>query len=335
MSLNIYPYKEWTYKFDDGNHKVESPMELPSRVYKYYPNNCYSRDAVRNQYLFCSHPYHLNDSMDCSALLWDFSNLSRGLFEKFFKDYGFNECFEMDYEKDKANGFEEIKHLLFDLISNECGIISLTTEPLQTLMWAHYSSEKGFMIELDWEEVKNSLRVKNSGLNNYVFFPIQYVTELESIDFFNQDFGSPDVPFLYSTGVKRDEWKYENEWRLIPYSNNYGVPNSLLSPIPNIQGKQERKLNYPLNAIRSVTLGKQFFNGSNVEVVISSLTYKMNIGQDLEFLNFLFECLNDKLYLCGEYESGKKFSRSAEKIVLEKIDGVTFKIVPQNEGFFQ
>lgn len=332
---DTFAHGEWTYKLENGRHEVDSPKEIPNSVFKYYCNNSYSKNALLNQYLFCSHPYHLNDSMDCSDLLWDFSNLSEELYLKFYRQFGYDKILEVNYENEKSNGFGQIKHLFYNMITNGSGIISLTTEPLHTLMWAHYSSEKGFMIELDWQNVKDELKALNPNLNNYAFFPIQYVDNLESVDFFLKNFNTPDVPFLYSVGIKRKDWEYENEWRLITYMHGYGIPNSVFSPLPDIPSVQERKLFYPLKAIKSIALGKQFFNNSNIETLIDPLTYKMKTGEDLDFMNFLIENFNDRIFFCGEYEVEKAFKRSTERVSFSKVDSNTIIMERHGEGLHQ
>lgn len=332
---NTYKYGQWTYKLVNQNHSVEHPKQQPESVFKYYSLNENSISAIVNHYLFCSHPYHLNDSMDCSTLLWDFSTLKKPLFLKFYEQYGLSKEFEVNYEKDKNNGFSQIKELFFNFITNHAGIISLSTQPLHTLMWAHYSSEKGLMVELDWEIIKNNLKEKNPALNNYVFFPVQYVKNLESIDFFGANFRSADVPFLYSVGVKRKDWEYENEWRLISYAKGYGIPTSIISPFPNVKSQQERRVYYPLEAIKSITLGKQFFNGKNVENLIEPMTFQMKDVQELKLIDFMIEHFNDKIYLCGEYETEKVFKRSSERIQIIKKDNNIYNVKRLNEGYHQ
>lgn len=332
---NVYKYGDWSYKLVEGNHEVNYPKPIPRSVYKYYNLNGRSIDAVVNRYLFCSHPYHLNDSMDCSTLLWDFSTLTEPLFLKFYEQYDLVDKYEVDFEKDKENNFSQIKELFFHLITNHAGIISLTTEPLHTLMWAHYSSEKGFMIELDWEILRNNLKKENPNLNNYVFFPIQYVDNLESINFFDDNFRSADVPFLYSLGIKRQDWMYENEWRLVTYSTDYGIPSSIIAPYPNIIGKQDRKIFYPIEAIKSITLGKHFFHGGNVEELLEPMTFKMKEVEELKLLDFLIDNFSDKVYLCGEYESNKSFKRSSERVSIVKKENNIFTIIRMNEGLHQ
>lgn len=332
---NTYKYGEWTYKLVNQNHTVEHPKQQPKSVFKYYSVSENSISAILNQYLFCSHPYNLNDSMDCSTLLWDFSTLTEPLFLKFYEQYGLSEEFEVDYEKDKNNGFTQIKELFFNFITNHAGIISLTPQPLHTLMWAHYSSEKGFMVELDWEIVKDNLKKENPNLNNYVFFPVQYVENLESIDFFGANFRSADVPFLYSVGVKRNDWAYEDEWRLISYAKGYGIPTSIISPFPNVPGQQERKVHYPIEAIKSITLGKQFFNGKNVEKLLKPMTFQMKDVQELKLIDFMIEHFPDKIFLCGEYETERTFKRSSERVNIIKKDNNIFTVIRMNEGFHQ
>ncbi|WP_271765964.1 DUF2971 domain-containing protein [Aquimarina algiphila] len=334
--MTEYKYGNFIYRLNDyNNFEVESNIEEPTSIFKYYPNNSNSIDALTNQYLFCSHPFHLNDSMDCSNLLWDFSNISKKQYNAFFSKTGLDQVIEVDFKQDKNNNFSTIRHHLFNFITNGSGIISLTTEPLHTLMWAHYASEKGFMIELDFNDVKQNLKKENRNLKNYALFPVQYVDILESIDCFQEGFKSPDIPFLYSVGIKRKDWSYENEWRLVPFTDNYGIPHSIIAPMEDMKGENERKIYYPRKAIKSIAIGKLFFNGSNIEKIINPYTYKLKRSADLDFVNYLYENFNDRIYFCGEFENDKQFMRSAERIEFNKLNDDTLSIIRKNEGFHQ
>lgn len=181
--MNVFKHNDFTYKLNEsGNYEVESPLIEPTTLFKYYPNNNHSKDAMSNSYLFCSHPYQLNDPMDSSNILWDFSNIKEGTYNSFYEHFEIEQS--VSFENDKKEKFAVIKYLLYLNVTKRAGIISLTTEPLQTLMWSHYASEKGFMIELDYKEIKNNLTKLNHSLKNYAFIPIQYVDHLESIDCF-------------------------------------------------------------------------------------------------------------------------------------------------------
>ena len=329
---NYYKYGEWEYMLDeDNNHEVLSPKELPDNLFKYFKNNKDNIDALINGYLFCSHPYHFNDSMDCSNMLWDFSKMTEKRYNGFFEYYS-NEKFikkEVDFEIDRANNFINIKSQLWNYVTNSAGVISLTEKPLHALMWAHYATEKGFMIEFDRADLIWSLRPKNLSINNYVFMPIQYVKELTPIDFFAEEFKSPDVPFLYILNIKRKAWKYEKEWRLVCYSEGYGVPNKILTPsLENISGKVERKVFYDVNIVKAITLGKHFFNGDNLMSInnLNIFSIKQE-GKQLEFVQFLFDNFNDRLFQCSEYQEGSKFKRNRNKIQLEKLEPNVFRIL--------
>ena len=83
--MSEYKYGDRTYKLKNGNYDVEfsDDIKVPESIFKYYGKTNYSINAIINNYLFCRHTYHLNDSIDSSSLLWDFSNLSKVVFEKF------------------------------------------------------------------------------------------------------------------------------------------------------------------------------------------------------------------------------------------------------------
>ena len=65
-------------KFKYTENGIEYPTDkvLPNELYKYYAFNKYSIDAFVNNYLFFSHPDMLNDLIDSTKFLLDFSNFS-------------------------------------------------------------------------------------------------------------------------------------------------------------------------------------------------------------------------------------------------------------------
>lgn len=325
---DFYKYGGWIYKLENGNHVVESPLQIPDTVYKYYNYNKFSREALLGNYLFCSHPFHLNDSMDCSNELWDFSELSENGYNAFFNR---DDCKHLrddniDYHTDKQNNFEYFKTIAWNIFTNEYGLISLSEKPLHTLMWAHYATEKGFMIEFDILNLIGEFKKYNPLIKNYVFAPIQYVENLESINFFDKNFNSPDVPFLYSNNVKKSDWSYENEWRLICYAKYYGVPTSIMLPTEDMKGTLERHFNYDIQHIKSITLGKYFFNGTNLSEFKYPDIYTLKNDYDIEFFNYLVSNFNDRLYFSNDYEIDRKFERNRFKVYFERIDENKFSM---------
>jgi hypothetical protein len=318
---NLFKYGDWTYKLHYNNHEVEHPKTLPESVYKYYYNNENSQNALINGYLFCSHPYHLNDSMDSSNQLWNFDKITKTVFNRFFDAFENNPIVDkrISYEDDLKNDFEYIKTAFWNIATEKAGIISLSENPLHTLMWAHYATEKGFMVEFDRAGLIERLKKYNPKVKNYVFMPIQYVEKLEQIDFFGK-FTTPDVPFLYSINIKKDDWGYEKEWRLVCYSDGYGIPNSLIIPSDDYKGKFERKFYYDTEIIKSITLGKYFFHGKNLDKFEFPNKFWLSNKKDIELLEFMIKNFNDKLYFSNELAVDKKYTRSRLKIHFEKQD---------------
>jgi len=337
-----FEYENFKYILDENNnHIVETnpKMENPESIFKYYAFSENNVDALKKGYLYATHPFLFNDSIDSSELILDFKNLTLERFIGFYKRFLIPEefakyDFPKKYEEDKVKNFYNMRNFFYTTFSRNLGLISLTTKPFNILMWSHYTNEKGFAIELQTKGFLEDLKKNNLDLNNYCFRPVQYVKDVEFIDMFNNKFSTPDVPFLYMTTVKREEWKYEDEWRLSVYKNDMGIPFSTLFPgSQNYEGKNERKLFYDKSIIKSISLGKHFFNGKNCSKVNSDVSFEISDGDFLDFVNFLYENHNDKLLMSGEYESDTKLKRSLGKFQLEKINENTFKII-DSEGVY-
>jgi hypothetical protein len=234
-----------------------------------------------------------------------------------FRKYNYKEM----YETDKKNSFSGFRSFCHQIFSRNFGLISLTTNPLNILMWSHYSSEDGFMIELDKKILIDNIVGYNEDINNYCFRPVQYLEELERIDMFHEDFTTPDLSFLYMTNVKRSEWSYEDEWRLSIYKTNMGIPYKYLNPgIEDYEGRETRQAHYPPECVKSLVIGKYFFNGNNCEKVFEDGSVKVSDKNFLELTDYLIENLNDKIYMSGELQSGDKFGRSISKIKLHRLE---------------
>lgn len=334
-----FKYKNFTYLLEGGNHKVVvNPIkEEPETVFKYYYNNDNSINAITNNYLFATHPFSFNDSIDSSELLLNLEKITKeryiGIFKRVVKPEMF-EKFDFDtiFPEDQKNSFQSAKRFIYEYFTRKVGLISLTTQPLNILMWSHYSSESGFIIEFNRKYLIDNLRQHNKDINNYCFRPIQYVEELESIDMFQENFHTPDISFLYMTNVKRKEWEYEDEWRLAVYKNDMGVPFSFLTiGADNYAGSQERKIYYSKDCIESIVLGKHFFNGNNCSIVTEELIFTLCNDKFKSLVNHLYEYHNDKIFMSGEVEKNSKFGRSITRIELIKVSDDKFKLVDHKE----
>ena len=254
------------YKFLNERFEVGHLLSNPDKIFKYYSNSKYNIDAFINNYFYLSHPFDFNDAMDSHSLLWDFKNLTEKQYSDFYRRYNLSaKEITKKYLIDKANGFSLITTDYWIENSNDVGIVSLTNNPLNILMWAHYAGETGFMVEYDKDNIINEIKSKNlKTLNNYVFYPINYVTALKRIQM-PGTYKTADVPFLYSFGTKLKPWDYEEEWRLICFMNNMGIPHSKVSSNRNDNiGNTNRHLYYSSKSIEKIILGMYFINKSFV-----------------------------------------------------------------------
>ena len=234
--MNKFEYKGFTYSSDDSIYSILGDKESirgkssePPKLYKYYSYNNFSIDALRNQYLYASHPYQFNDSMDSSWALLDFKNITKEKYIRLLENC-LNTKTKEDVDKlfsyDKEQNFEYIRLLFYITISRTTGFVSLSSSFINNLMWGHYSKETGFVVELDMEILKDNIRILNNDIKNFSLTPIQYVDKLETIDMLREEFKSPFLPFLLATNIKQNNWAYENEGFII---SNKELPRNNIS----------------------------------------------------------------------------------------------------------
>lgn len=100
------------------------------------------------------------------------------------------------------------------------GIVSLTRNPWNILMWSHYANKhQGFLVEFQEPEYfSNSDDASDHSW--LVTFPVEYVADRPKIARMNhQQNADVDKVFLH----KAEEWKYEEEERVIKYLGGPGV----------------------------------------------------------------------------------------------------------------
>lgn len=123
---------------------------------------------------------------------------------------------------------------------NSLGVVSLTEDPRNLLMWAHYGDEhRGAAVELD---IFNSLlRPGSKGGDTFSGF-----RRVEYVDTRVKGLATPDNT-ITSLSRKSKAWEYEKEWRLIR------TLNLTREDRPGIH-----VVDFEFSAIRSIYLGARF-----------------------------------------------------------------------------
>ena len=205
-----------------------------------------SVDALTNLYVYASHPEQLNDPFDCDmqlAKIEDDAN-ARALWEGLYSQA--RGMFEMDDQSFFHYSTEAFTALMF----RKWGILSLTDTCNNPIMWSSYANNNGFCLE--WNIWQFPFVKKGP-------FPIHYVEKREEVS--SKDYDVQTM-MLIQSNVKLQDWAYEHEWRLMiqPPSGfdmmTFGKNADKFNQMPDLHN---RKFKYPLCALKSITLGINFF----------------------------------------------------------------------------
>jgi hypothetical protein len=108
-------------------------------------------------------------------------------------------------------GAELTKHL---------GICSLSRDPLNLLMWAHYANNhRGFVVEFSIPTVGAEEEAKDYLLKYLVPLEVNYSKEKPIIDHFDDDNTNANKTTL----TKGIDWVYEQEERVVDHIRGHGI----------------------------------------------------------------------------------------------------------------
>lgn len=243
--------------------------KYPKNVIKFYSSTWYNFDAFLKSYLYLSHPYQLNDMMDCERYVFDMRKLCKkpDLFIKLMNEIKENRpdfdqhCIFSKVSSENPNRLHNLQQYIFDSYYSYGGIISLAIDKFNELMWSHYTNENGFAIEYSPIDLENSIinHPNNNIFNKPIFKPIQYKSKPESIDCSENNIHEIN---LFSAYQKCAEWNYEQEWRILVTSQRYlGRYNYYIDEQEKEFGL--RKLFYSIDAVKRVFIGKRFWTNLN------------------------------------------------------------------------
>ena len=251
--MEIY---EWEYSYANNKFEVQPnpPKEIPKSFFKYYALNRYSFDSIINQYIYAPHPSQLNDLFDCSMELFpieDFSFLTEILSDFDFKNKSEIEK-KLKQEYCITKKFAET--YFWERLYRTWGVLSLTDTNDNVLMWSYYNQHRGLCIEFD---------IKKFSFDYHGPFPINYQLELRPMKFKRENIA---LQILLQCNLKNKRWKHENEWRIMvekPQGTFMNSPNDI-PQLRKLSG-HDRKFPYPIEAIKSISLGNRFFENNEIK----------------------------------------------------------------------
>lgn len=166
-------------------------------------------------------------------------------------------------------------------------------------------------------------------------FPIHYVDANEIRELSSRDFDVRTMA-LIQTNVKQDCWRDENEWRLLIQSplgfdmKTFGKHAEEINQFAD----HDRKFKYPVQALKSITLGINFFKDVyDRQQIISETLYEIHVCyqkkcNQTKLLDFL--ATNGKSVFANAItinlmlKKGLKYSMISVNII--KINELTYRI---------
>lgn len=351
--LEQFEYNGFTYSKDytDSSSKViiEHGKEYPTYLFKFYGMSKYSVDALKNSYLYASHPLELNDILDSSYFLLNVSKpLNFSYYEKLFGEaYPDKLKLYEFYKDDIKNGCHSYIFTLWQILTNKFGVVSTTSKEDNALMWPHYTMESGFQLKFNTAQLEESIKSRLVGTEEYLgLFPVNYSKVLNPIDI--SQFGQMFIPLYYSTTVKSNQWEYEEEWRFLISKNNMGVPHSKsgFSHLSDYDTPVEnRYAYYDDSLVEEITVGRNFFKGRHFEQnrvgnEVIHLRPKSEANWLYEhqktFMEYVSESLSDKFYVSGvKYELDENgipyLNRTKERMDVKRMDEGFYELTRTNE----
>jgi len=351
---DFYEYNDFQYEVEYKTNteqdkiQINHKKEYPKKLFKYFSFSEYSIKALLDSYLYASNPLELNDSLDCSVLLWYTENpLEFDLYKKLFQQSLSEDELKEFYKNDLNNRCNSYLGTYWELTTNMYGIISMTSRENHPLMWPHYTNEKGFKLKFDLENLQNSLinNIDDEDGALLSLLPMNYSVDLQPIDI--SPYNRMLVPLFYSVTVKDSKWQYEDEWRFIYSKPQMGVPlkkMGLSNNRDNVLGiKGNRFAKYDQNLVEEIVLANNFFNGEDFiikwnnedlnEIIVRP---KRNTKNFIIFLDYVCINLKDKLFYSGvkyEFNDEKKLKlvRTKEKVKIKKISKTKYKFYRTND----
>ena len=196
-------------------------------IYKYLPFCDGSLKVLTDGKIKFTKPCNFNDPFDCSPD-YKTNDIQKYLdsHPDWVKRYAHEQKWSpAELNRKKPAMTSRIKTMLKNgygrNFSNRVGICSLTRDPLNLLMWAHYSKHHtGFVVEFSIPQ-ESSSPIKNEVQYMEWLVPhkVHYQSPKPFVSLFDGEMTKAEKQFL----IKGKNWEYEHEERVIDYIRGSGI----------------------------------------------------------------------------------------------------------------
>ncbi|WP_345886716.1 DUF2971 domain-containing protein [Shewanella algae] len=229
-------------------------MMIPKELFKYRDFEKYTILSLLNKALWVPKPIQLNDPFD-SQLRIQANDVSKaefiesfGRFQVWYKNKTGNDInydsFDDLFENDKPNSIlKEKANLVADYWDNKAetvGILSLSSNPSNTLMWSHYGdNHSGICIGYNPEKLfPKSPSMDRDWLREVTYKEESDITRNAYLLYASCGMWHSNDAALYLffeiLCTKSKNWKYEEEWRYLLPENGGKIFNLNIDAISSI-----------------------------------------------------------------------------------------------------
>jgi hypothetical protein len=232
-------------------------IQSPETVYKYRSWSDENGKRILTEFeLYLASPKDFNDPFDCRIPL-NYKCLSDSEIEDYANYIAIKHSTDtIDHNKilhclkNDIDAFQEMHELTeFEAYNNHYGVLSMSTEWNNILMWSHYG-DKHQGICVGFKE-KGLFETGNFGTSGAVKYPIN-----REYPIIHPLKGKEIERHLEVVLSKSVDWLYENEYRL----------TKIFLP-PNVPSKEERRVKFDPNLISEVTLGLNIDSTSREQII--------------------------------------------------------------------
>jgi hypothetical protein len=177
------------------------------------------------------------------------------------------------------NSKTDVQRYFKEKIYRLWGVFSMTTNRDSILMWSYYCNHNGFCVEYDISEFPFKFHGP---------FPMNYQPKLHSLSI--KDI-SVQIGILAQCNLKDKIWQHEKEWRLMIQAPKGEEMMSFNIEKLKKLGGHNRKFEYPISAIKSITLGNRFFEPKEIRVINNNIL-EINLMSNFEQKSIMLDYLS-------------------------------------------
>lgn len=301
---------------DEGKFWMEGIGESPQFLYKHFSMGGHAVDSLINGQLWGSHPFQFNDPFDFHENLINID--SHSIVATFFREYRNQGAEEVKREFPNYEAARQyVQRHFAQIVYRKLGVISMSSNPNNLMMWSYYGNNQGFQVAYDW---------KQFDFKYYGPFPVNYRRKVKPISV--SEYGIP-LSILYQSNVKFIRWGHECEWRLLIDKGgdmkSYGI-----SALEKLDG-MDRLVSYPKTAVLNISLGNRFFKdrelekrGQDLNITLDPVAFKSkdHDSSRVRLLNYLADS-QMQVNICL-YHNLNEFEIAFTKGTLSKIENFKF-----------